>query len=86
MFLVRKALQAYQLVISDDECGLFVVPTGFQQGDLPGRPRLSPTSQSHIVLPKARLEGAIGRGQHHESTDSTLQDLGEASNGSSGEA
>jgi hypothetical protein len=38
------------------------------------------------VRPKVRLEAIIGQGGRHESTDSTLQDLSEASNGSSGEA
>ena len=31
----EKALQAYQLVTGDDDYGLFVVSTGFQQEDSP---------------------------------------------------
>jgi hypothetical protein len=85
IFLVGKALQAYQLVITDDDCSLFAIPTVFQQDDLLGKPRLSPASESHVVRLKVRLEACIGQGGRHESTDSTLQDLSEASNGSSGE-
>jgi hypothetical protein len=38
--LVENALQAYQLAISDDDCGLFVVCTGFQHDDLPLMPSI----------------------------------------------
>jgi hypothetical protein len=34
-FLVEKAAQAYQLVISGDDCDLSIASTGFQQDDLP---------------------------------------------------
>ena len=37
-FLVEEATSIYQLVIIDDDCGIFIVCTGYQGEDLPHTP------------------------------------------------